>query len=283
MNYIKKIYTVSIILASLGNVSVAMAETKNTVYLYGAGGPHHAIKDVANAFTQEAGNENIKIEVIPGPVTRWEACAQGKEIGCEEKKADIIWGTAEHVILDLISTFEPLGFDSSKVEPIYLRPAVILVQKGNPLKITGIDDLIHNDQVKKIVVNNQTRQSLTSGTAIWEDIAGRLGKLEDIKLFRNKIISQAPGSGAAFKAFKGIDANGKATSQGHADAWISWPEWQINNSNEADLVEIEAERRIYRDLNLVIRNDAENAAKKFYRYLSSDKANIIFQSHGFTK
>ncbi|WP_348224461.1 substrate-binding domain-containing protein [Vibrio parahaemolyticus] len=254
----------------------SMTVSAKEVNLYGAGGPHPAIKEVANNFMAQPENEGIKINVISGPLQTWSECAKGNTMTCEAGKADILWGTAEHVNVTLMEDFSFMGFSGKNTEPLYIRPAVILVQEGNPKGIKSFNDLIDNEKVKRIVVNNQTVGSVTSGTAVWEDLAGRLGSLDDIKKFRNKIVFQAPGSGAAFKNFYG--ASGEK-----ADAWITWPEWYHANKDtrKVELVTIEPERVVYRDFNITLRNDASKEARKFADFLSHEDSKKVFQKYGF--
>ena len=99
------------------------------VRLYGAGGPDTALKKVAAAFTAETG---ITVEVTGGPEPSWSKKAQAD--------ADIIWGTAQEDMTALLETYT--NFAWADVMPIYIRPAIIAVRKGNPKAITGFEDLL---------------------------------------------------------------------------------------------------------------------------------------------
>ncbi len=98
----------------------------------------------------------------------------------------------------------------SKIKPLYFREAIILTQKGNPLKIKGLKDLA-NKKVR-IVVPEGAGKSNTSGTGVWEDMIGRTQDIKTIQNFRNNIVAFVPNSGSAKKLF----------SQDQADAWITW-------------------------------------------------------------
>ena len=259
----KLLMMISILLAL---TSLALAEAKSNAYnprdgvvrLFGAGGPHTAIKRAADIFQKETG---IKVVVTAGPQSRWTNDAK--------KSADIIWGTAESALTAFLDTY--VEFDLKDAQPIYIRPAVIAVQKGNPKNIRGIADLLKPGL--KIIVTEGGDNYNTSGTGVWEDVAGRLGSLEDVKAFRKNILVQAKGSGASFAAFK----------KHKADAWITWTHWPINNPNDADMVEIEPERRIYRDLTVVTNDKADPESIQFIEFLKSDKAYEIFKSEGFLR
>ena len=169
-----------------------------------------------------------------------------------------------------LETYE--GFASSDVEPLYIRRAVIAVQKGNPKNIQRFDDLLAPGM--RVVVTEGAGVYNTSGTGVWEDVAGRLGKLDDVARLRANIVSFEKGSGASFRAFKNTEAP--------ADAWITWIHWPVNNSDVADYVELEPERRIHRVTNVVASPAADPETARFVTFLKSDAAAVIFESEGWT-
>ena len=166
------------------------------VRLYGAGGPDTAFKKVAAAFTAETG---IKVEVTGGPEPTWSKKAQAN--------ADILWGTAEEDITALLETYTM--FDWADVTPIYLRPAIIAVRKGNPKNICTFEDLLKPGM--RLVVTEGAGVANTSGTGTWEDVAGRTGSLDDVRRFRRNIIGFGKGSGPSFQMFVAKDADGWLT------------------------------------------------------------------------
>jgi len=228
------------------------------VRLYGAGGPDTAFKKVAAAFTAETG---IKVVVTGGPEPNWSRQAQAD--------ADILWGTAEEDITALLETYT--NFLWADVKPIYLRPAIIAVRKGNPKGIRAFEDLLQ--QGIRIVVTEGAGVANTSGTGVWEDVAGRTGRLEDVTRFRANIVGFGKGSGPSFRMF--IDKN--------ADAWITWPDWPITHPDVAEIVELAPERRIWRDVNVVLAADADPEAKQFLEFLSSAKGAAIMKTEGWTR
>ncbi|MBD2652349.1 extracellular solute-binding protein [Synechocystis sp. FACHB-383] len=228
------------------------------VRLYGAGGPHTAIIRAGKLFTAKTG---IPVDVQFGPESQWSQNAQ--------RDADIIWGTSEQSMTAFLETYKE--FNSNDVEPIYLATSVIAVRKGNPKNIRGFDDLLRPGM--KIVVTEGAGVYNTSGTGVWEDIAGRTGSLDDIKAFRRNIIAFAKGSGASFQAFKEMNA----------DAWITWKDWPINHPEEAEWVELSPDRVIYRDLNVVTNAKADPGAELFIDFLQTEEAEAIFHSEGWSK
>ncbi|MDF2185614.1 substrate-binding domain-containing protein [Grimontia hollisae] len=268
----KKLIALAISSLFISNLSHA-----KEINLYGAGGPHHALKEIVENFKKDSKFKDLEININPGPYNTWQACAKGTGKNCTKGKADILWGTSENYSAVLLDEFKDFGFNQHHSKVIFLRPAVILVQKGNPKNIRGIDDLINNLDVSRIVVNNQLLNSVTSSTALWEDIVGRKGNIQDLEKFRSKIVYQAPGSGAAAKVLLGSNGGEKA------DAWITWPEWYHANQNLVDLVPIEPDRVTYRGINVIVRDDADEETRAFYDYLSSRKAFDVFSKYSAVK
>ncbi len=247
--------------------TMVFAQVKNTpkyspregvITLYGAGGPHTAFIRVGKLFAKKTG---VPVKVIFGPERKWTEKAQ--------RNADILWGTSEQSMTAFLETYKE--FTSKDVEPIYIRRAVIAVQKGNPKHIHGFNDLLKRGM--KIVVTEGAGVYNTSGTGVWEDVAGRLGSLNDIKEFRRNIVSFAKGSGAGFRAFKGRKA----------DAWITWIHWPLTHPNDADVVELSKQRVIYRDLSIVTSEKADPATAEFIKFLKGKEAYEIFKSEGWSK
>lgn len=243
---------------SLNSLNASDYQPKDGIIsLYGAGGPHTALIKVAKLFTKNTGT---KVNVHFGPERKWTEDAK--------KNADIIWGTSEQSMTAFLENYT--SFDSKDVEPIYLRRAVIAVQKGNPKKITSFDDLL-KPNIKVVVVEGAGVYN-TSGTGVWEDVAGRKGSIEDVKALRKNIVNFAKGSGAGFKAFK----NG-------ADAWITWTHWVKTHPKDADMVELSKERVIYRDLSIVSNDKADKETKNFMTFLISTDAQKIFKAEGWSR
>lgn len=228
------------------------------VRLYGAGGPDTAFRKVAAAYQKNTG---VQVIITAGPEPTWTKNAQAN--------ADILWGTAEQDITAFLETYKT--FSSRDVMPIYIRPAIIAVQKGNPKGIRGFDDLLKNGM--KIVVTEGSGVANTSGTGVWEDVAGRLGSLDDVKRFRTNIVAFGKGSGASYKAFVSM----------HADAWITWPDWPITHPDQADLVPLSKARTIWRDVNVVLAPDADPEARKFVGFLTSEEGARIMKTEGWVR
>ncbi len=228
------------------------------VRLYGAGGPDTAFRKVAAALTAETG---VKVEVTGGPEPTWSKKAQAD--------ANILWGTAEEDMTALLETYS--AFQWADVTPVYLRPAIIAVRKGNPKGIRTFEDLLKPGM--RLVVTEGAGVANTSGSGTWEDVAGRTGSLEDVKRFRRNIVGFGKGSGPSFQMFVAREA----------DAWITWPDWPIPHPDVAEIVELSEQRRILRDVNVVPASDADPEAKHFLEFLSSDRGAEIMRTEGWVR
>ncbi|EOH3386687.1 AcfC family glycoprotein adhesin PEB3, partial [Campylobacter jejuni] len=147
------------IITLFGACALAFSMANADVNLYGPGGPHTALKDIANKYSEKTG---VKVNVNFGPQATWFEKAK--------KDADILFGASDQSALAIASDFGK-DFNVSKIKPLYFREAIILTQKGNPLKIKGLKDLA-NKKVR-IVVPEGAGKSNTSGTGVWEDMIGR--------------------------------------------------------------------------------------------------------------
>ena len=216
-------------------------------------------EDIARAKESLAEGQKLIVSVVASPEADWSADAQAD--------ADILWGTAEQSMTAFLLTYP--AFDHEEVEPIYIRPAVIAVKAGNPKGIEGFEDLLGEDI--SIVVTEGAGVYNTSGTGTWEDVAGRLGRLDDIAAFRENIVAYALGSGASFQQFQDQDA----------DAWITWPNWPLTHQDVLEMVELDDARKIWRDVNVVISPDADAAAQDFLDFLVTDEAQDLMATEGW--
>ena len=240
------------------DTSIAHQPKDGVVHLYGPGGPHTALIKAAASFEKKTGQ---RVEVIYGPEKKWSKDAQ--------QRADIIFSASEQSMTAYLENYPFIS--SNDVIPMFIHPAVIAVAKGKPKNIKSFEDLIN--QPMKIVVTEGKGTCNTSGTGLWEDIAGRLGKLDDIKKVRKNIVAFEQGSGAAFKSFQALKA----------DAWITWRDWPIDNADKVDMVTIEPERRIYRDFNMAISPNADVGAAQFAAYLETTEGAQFFKDDGWLK
>ena len=249
---------VTIVATALLSV-LASYSAQADVNLYGPGGPHTALIKVGQSFEAATG---IKVNVHFGPQASWNDNAK--------KNADILFGASEQSAL-AIATAHQQAFDINKIEPLYLRPAIILVKKGNPKNIQGLTDLTKPGI--GIVVPEGAGISNTSGTGVWEDMIGRTGDINQVTKFRKNIVQYTPNSGGARKAF---------LEDPRVDAWVTWIDWAKSNPDFGDVVKIEDQFVVYRDVNIVLKNNPDKDTKQFAEYLKGEKSKQIFQQLGWS-
>jgi len=249
--------TLAIALLSLFALpAAALAE----INMYGPGGPHTALQEAAKLYTAKTG---VKIVVNFGPQAKWNENAK--------KDADILFGASEQSAL-AITRDHGDRFDEKNIEPLALRKSILLVKKGNPKNIKGIKDLARPGI--GIIVNDGGGKSNTSGTGVWEDIAGRTGDIATVAAIRKNIKVFTPNSGSSRKALETMDG---------ADVWITWADWAISNPGIGEAVAIEPEYVILRDMNINVRKDADKETRDFAKWLHSAEAEPALKKFGWFK
>ncbi|QTE36347.1 substrate-binding domain-containing protein [Mucilaginibacter gossypii] len=232
--------------------TVSFAQTKDTVYVYGPGGPLSAMQDCAKAFTAKTG---IPVKVTGGPESKWISQAQAN--------ADVIYGGAEYMLTQFMQTHPGVIDVSTRVE-LFKRRAAILVRPGNPKQITSLKDLAKTG-VKVLDVNGAGQLGL------WEDIAGTENLIGGI---------QKNIGGSFANTALGIDAWKKDQSY---DAWITYASWHENLKDVTQLVELPLSSRLYRGTPIALTSNTKHAAqaKQFIQFLQSADGHMIFKKWGW--
>lgn len=230
---------------------VASAQEK-TLKAYGPGGPLGPMKECAEIFSKK---NNIKVEVVAGPTPKW--------IEQAKQDADIIFGGAEYMLTEFVQKYPGIVDEKTRTS-LYIRPAGILVRKGNPRKIRNLADLT-KDGVKIIDVNGAGQVGL------WEDMAGAKGLIPGIQ--KNIALSVAT-SAEAIEKWK---------STPELDAWISYESWYYRLKDISDLVKLPAEEKTYRGTPVAITTGTKNKelANKFIDFLATEEAHEVFRKWGW--
>jgi accessory colonization factor AcfC len=236
-------------------IGVRAARAEAPIYAYGPGGPAPAMKEAAKAF---GAAHHVDVIVVAGPTPKW--------LDMAKSNADLIFSGAETMMSDFQAAM-PTEIDAATVEPLYLRPAAILVRPGNPDHITGITDLFKPGH-HILVVNGAGQQGL------WEDVAGRTGSIADLRGFRSNIAMVA-GNSAVARADWVKDKS--------LDAWLIWNIWQVANPTLATTVPIAPEYEIYRDAGIALTHagEARPMVKQFAAFLASPQGKAIFVKWGW--
>jgi accessory colonization factor AcfC len=251
-----KAITIGLALAlSMTVATVQAAYAATPIYVYGPGGPAPAMTEAARLF---GAAHHIKVIVVAGPTPKW--------LHMAKTNADLIFSGAETMMSDFQAAM-PTEIDPTTVEPLYLRPAAILVRPGNPDHITGITDLFKSGH-HILVVNGAGQQGL------WEDVAGRTGSIADVQGFRRNIAVVA-GNSAVARADWIKDKS--------LDAWLIWNIWQVANPTLATTVSIAPKYQIYRDAGIALTHagEARPLVKQFAAFLASAQGRAIFTKWGW--
>jgi accessory colonization factor AcfC len=250
----------TILLVTTANAQVTAPADKTAVSLraYGPGGPGPAMRESAKVFGEKRG---IKVEINAGPTPTWKDRAM--------KDADLIFSGSEYMMTDFLQKDLPGLIDTTTVRSLYLRPSAILVRPENPKGIQGIKDLA-KPGLRILVVQGAGQ------VGMWEDVAGRTGKVKLVENVRRNIGFFAPNSAEAKKIW---------SSDPSYDAWLIWTIWQKENPAAADLINTEPENTIYRSCGIAITNRSERKAlaKEFADFLQSAEGQEIFVKWGWMK
>ena len=227
------------------------------INVYGPGGPAPAMHEAAKQFKNKTG---IEVHVTAGPTAQWAEKAK--------LDADVIYSGSEAMMSDFETIFADKIIKDS-IEPIYLRPAAILVRIVNTKHIQGFKDLSKPN----------TNGLVTHGAGqvgMWEDIAGRTGNIQLTKSFRKNIAMYAPNTGVATKAWE---------TDSRYDAWLVFNIWGVSNPDIGQIIPIEPELVIYRDAGVALTQHSlkNTEAKNFIAFLSSEQGHAIFKQFGWSK
>jgi accessory colonization factor AcfC len=253
------------IAAAMSHAATASAQgapptAAETLFVYGPGGPLPAMREAARDFARARG---VAVLVTGGPTPQWLEKAK--------QDADMIFSGSEHMMTDFVGQLKdaPAGaIVDSTIVPLYLRPAAILVRKGNPRRIRRFEDLLRPG-VKVLVVQGAGQ------TGMWEDVAGRTGDISVLRAFRRNIGAYAPNSGEAKRLW---------TEDRTFDAWLIWNIWQVANPEIADVVPLAPKWVVYRDAGVALTRKGlgRQTARAFVEHLRSAEGARTFRTWGWS-
>jgi accessory colonization factor AcfC len=192
--------------------------------LFGPGGPHTALQPTADLWNL-LNPTQVPVEICFGPEPTWrdraQECAAGLFAGAEQQMSGFLRRFSSRV-------------EGQPVSPITMHSASLIVPSGNPLRLTSLRRVIDyppDEQLRVVVNDGNLHDSLTSSTALWEDVVGRSGSLRDSERLREKIVAFTANSGEARDMIL----------RGEADVWISWHDWWVANQESFSSAPIERE------------------------------------------
>ena len=212
--------------------------------VYGPGGPHHVLTECAERFREKHGLTVAVIRALPHELEQ-----RLREDG------DIYYGGAEYM-LEEFAQRNPGVLDVSSAENLHPRRIGIVVRKGNPLNIDGIEDLAGED-VDLLDV-----------------------RLENMRHFHG----DRPGQGSNIRrlVFTGQQGVAAWLASPEIDAWVTYKSWHVRLEADADFIEIPGEQALrYTPVALTQRTPHRQEALQFISYLKSEEARRIFAEHGW--
>lgn len=244
-------FTLAVLLVGWGLTKMALTQDK-VLHVYGPGGPLGPMEECAKIFSQEKG---VEVKVTAGPTPKW--------IDQAKQDADLIFGGAEYMLTDFILKYPGLVDEKTRTS-LYIRPAGILVRKGNPKKIRSMADLT-KPGVKIVDVNGAGQLGL------WEDLAGAQGLIPGIQ--KNIAVSVAT-SAEAIEKWKAMP---------ELDAWITYESWHYRLQDLTDLVKLPKAQKLYRGTPIAITTISKerDLAQNFIDFLKTAKAHTIFKKWGW--
>lgn len=216
-------------------------EATKVLRVYGPGGPHHVIKECAKLFREKHG---VRVDVLPHDLEQ-----RVREDG------DIYYGGAEYMLEDFHRS-NPDVLDLTSLENLHPRRIGVLVRKGNPLSITGVEDL--NDEGVDIL-----------------DV-----KLENMRDFHG--VSSGLSSNIRRFEYTGQQGVNAWLSAPDIDAWVTYKSWHILLAAESDFIEHPGPSGLrYTPIALTRQTPHRQEAMKFISFLQSAEARQIFVEHGW--
>lgn len=231
----------------------ADGQQKPTLHVYGPGGPLGPMQEAAERFGAEKG---VRVAVTAGPEAQW--------IDEAKRNADLVFGGAEYMLTQFAMKHPGL-IDGATREELYVRPAGVLVRKGNPKNITRLEDLTRPG-VRILDVAGAGQLGM------WEDMARSAGLIAGIQ----KNIHAVAGNTA--------EAIEKWKSDQSLDAWIIFESWHYRLKDVTDLVRLPESQRVYRGTPIAITtlSKQKQLAHEFIRFLKGDAGKEIFVKWGWT-
>lgn len=232
--------------------AIIFAQAKDTLYVYGPGGPAAAMEECAKIFSA---NNSIPVKVTAGPEAKW--------IDNAKRNADIVFGGAEYMLTQF-KIQHPGLMDSATRKELYKRAAGILVRPGNPKKILSLKDLT-KPRINILEITGAGQLGM------WEDVAGKQNLIGGIQ----KNIKGAFGNTAlAIDAWKKDDKY---------DAIIIFASWYYRLKDVAQLITIPAAQTVYRGTPIAITaiTNQKQDAEKFIHFLLTNEGHAVFKKWGW--
>ena len=228
--------------------AIIFAQAKDTLFVYGPGGPAAAMEECARIFS--AKNE-IPVKVTAGPEAKW--------IDNAKQNADIVFGGAEYMLTQF-KMQHPGLMDSTTRKELYKRAAGILVRPGNPKKILSLQDL-SRPGINLLEITGAGQLGM------WEDLAGKQNLIGGIQ---KNIKGAFSNTALAIEAWKKDEK---------FDAVIIFSSWYYRLKDVAQLIKIPATQTVYRGTPIAVTaiTNQKQDAEKFIQFLLTKEGHAVFK------
>jgi sulfate transport system substrate-binding protein len=234
--------------------------------------PKPAYDELTTAFKKTDAGKGVDFVASYGP-----SGTQSKNVLGGQVKADYVNFSTSSDLTKLVPSKVAEGWDSGPTKGIVADSVVVIVvRKGNPLHITGWDDLIKSGV--KIV----TPTPASSGSAKWNILAAYQHVIDNggteaqaadfVKSLYKHIVSRAESGSAATKQFLA----------GTGNVLISYEAEAIAARQKGESLDyIVPAQNILIETAAAVTKNAPAVAKDFLTYAESAAGQQIFAAHGF--
>ncbi|HEA8109573.1 TPA: substrate-binding domain-containing protein [Campylobacter lari] len=234
----------------------AAAALNAEILVYGPGGPAPVLKELAKQFEAKSGE---KVIVNAGPTPKW--------IKQAKMDADIIYSGNTSMMDGFVKAMSK-QIKIQDVQVLNARGSGMIVRANNPKKIKKFEDLL-KDGVNVMVVDGAGQVGL------YEDMALKTGKIENLEKLRKNIKVYAKNSKAAVDEWK---------NNPNIDALIIWTHWiKAVGEKENKFINADKNSIIYRAAEIApTKKGLENPkVSEFIKYTQSQEAQEIWKKEGW--
>jgi sulfate/thiosulfate-binding protein len=263
--------TAATVAAAVGVSACSSSSSPKTVRLVAYSVPKPAYDALAAAFEKTSAGKNVNVKGSYGP-----SGAQSKAV-LGGQKADYVGFSVEPDLTKLVPSKVDQSWNSGPTKGLVSESVVVIVvRKGNPLHITGWDDLV------KPGVKIVTPSPSSSGSAKWNILAAYTHVLSQggteaqatayLTQFFKHVVSRASSGAVATTQF----------TSGTGNVLISYENEAISaRANGQDVDYVVPDQSVLIENPAAVTKSASKAAKSFLSYVESEKGQEIFASKGF--
>jgi sulfate transport system substrate-binding protein len=263
--------TAATVAVAVGVSACSSSSSPKTVRLVAYSVPKPAYDALAAAFEKTSAGKNVNVKGSYGP-----SGAQSKAV-LGGQKADYVGFSVEPDLTKLVPSKVDPSWNSGPTKGLVSDSVVVIVvRKGNPLHITGWDDLV------KPGVKIVTPSPSSSGSAKWNILAAYTHVLSQggteaqatayLTQFFKHVVSRASSGAVATTQF----------TSGTGNVLISYENEAISaRANGQDVDYVVPDQSVLIENPAAVTKSASKAAKSFLSYVESEKGQEIFASKGF--